>query len=168
MLKWKSKSLGRVQLFATPWIIQSMYSPGQNTGVGTLFLLQGIFPNQRLNPGLPHCRWILYQLSHKESPRILEWVAYPFSIRSSWPRNQTGVSCIAVRFFTSWDIRETLYDSYIQVNALLFCFFWLIILEDLSILSLQRLVTLLSVASLSYENAHYFVIAQVPFPSCPC
>ena len=42
-------------------------------------------------PGLPHCRWILYQLSHKGSPRILEWVAYPFSSGSSWPRNQTGV-----------------------------------------------------------------------------
>ena len=48
-----------------------------------------------LNPGLLHCRWILYQLSHKGSPRIPEWVAYPFSSRSSWPRNQTGVSCIA-------------------------------------------------------------------------
>ena len=33
------------------------------------------------NPGLPHCRWILYQLSHQGSPRILEWVAYPFSSR---------------------------------------------------------------------------------------
>ena len=47
-------------------------SPGQNTRVGSLSLLQGIFPTQELNPGLPHCRWILYQLSHKESPRILE------------------------------------------------------------------------------------------------
>ena len=47
-------------------------SPGQNTGVGSLSLLQGIFPTQGSNPGLPHCRWILYQLSHKGSPRILE------------------------------------------------------------------------------------------------
>ena len=39
----------------------------------------GIFPTQGSNPGLPHCRRILYQLSHKGSPRILEWVAYPFS-----------------------------------------------------------------------------------------
>ena len=38
---------------------------------------------QGLNPGLPHCRWILYQLSHKGSPRILEWVAYPFTSGSS-------------------------------------------------------------------------------------
>ena len=69
-------------------------SPGQNTGVGSLSLLQGIFPTQRLNPGLPHYRRILYQLSHKGSPRILEWVACLFSRGSSWPRNQTGVSCI--------------------------------------------------------------------------
>ena len=52
-------------------------SPGQNTGVGSLSLLQRIFPTQGSNPGLPHCRWILYQLSHKGSLRILEWVAYP-------------------------------------------------------------------------------------------
>ena len=43
-------------------------SPGQNTGVGSLPLLQGIFPTQGSNPGFPHCRWILYQLSHKGSP----------------------------------------------------------------------------------------------------
>ena len=54
-------------------------SLGQNTGVDSLSLLQGIFPAQGLNPSLPHCRWILYQLSHKGSPRILEWLAYPFS-----------------------------------------------------------------------------------------
>ena len=54
---------------------------------------QGIFPTQGSNPGLPHCRQILYHLSHQENPRILEWVAYPFSRQTSWPRNQTGVSC---------------------------------------------------------------------------
>ena len=58
------------------------------------------------NPGLPHCRWILYQLSHKGSPRILEWVAYSFSRASSRPRNQTRISCIVGRFFTNWAIRE--------------------------------------------------------------
>ena len=56
----------------TPW-----NSPGQNIGVGSFSLLQEIFPTQGLNPGLPHCRQVLYQLSHKGSPRILEWVAYP-------------------------------------------------------------------------------------------
>ena len=60
--------------YTSPW-----NSPGQNTGVGSLSLLWGILPTQGLNPGLPHCGWILYQLSHKGSPRILEWVGYPFS-----------------------------------------------------------------------------------------
>ena len=78
-------------------------SPGQNTGVG----IQGIFPTQGSNPGLPNCRWILYQLNHKESPRILEWVAYPFPNGSSWSRNQTGVSCIAA---------QTLYQLSYQGN----------------------------------------------------
>ena len=64
-------------------------SPDQNTGVGSLSLLQAIFSTQGSNPGLLHCRQILYQLSHKGSPRILEWVAYPFSSGSSWSRNQT-------------------------------------------------------------------------------
>ena len=54
-------------------------SPGKNTGVGCHALLQGIFPTQGSNPCLLYCRWILYHLSHQGSPRILEWVAYPFS-----------------------------------------------------------------------------------------
>ena len=83
-------------------------SLGKDTGVGFHSLLQGVFPTQRLNPGLPHCRRILYQLSHKGSPRILEWVPYPISSRSSRPRNQTRVSCIAGGLFTNWAIREAL------------------------------------------------------------
>ena len=86
-------------------------SPGQNTGVDSLFLLQGIFPTQGLNPGLPHCRQILYQLSHKGSPRILEWVACPFSSRSSWLRNLTRVSSTAGGFFINWSIREAQYTE---------------------------------------------------------
>ena len=50
----------------SPW-----NSPGQNTGMGSCSLLQGIFPTQRLNRGLPHCRWILYQLSHQGNPWII-------------------------------------------------------------------------------------------------
>ena len=73
----KSKLLSHVRLFVTPWPYSPWNFPGQNTGVGCLSLLQGIFPNQGSNPGLPHCRQILYQLSYKGSPRILQWVAYP-------------------------------------------------------------------------------------------
>ena len=95
-----SNSLGPHGLYS-PW-----NSLGQNTEVGSLFLLQEIFPNQGLYPGLSHCRQILYQLNHKGSLRILEWVAYPFSSGSSRPRNWTGVSCIADGFLTNWAIRE--------------------------------------------------------------
>ena len=71
-------------------------SPGQNTGVGSCCLHQGIFPTQGLNPGLPHCRQILYQLSHQGSPRILEWVAYPFSSGSSPPGIEPGSPALQV------------------------------------------------------------------------
>ena len=57
----------------SPW-----NSPGQITRVGSLSLLQGIFLTQGSNPVLLHSRWILNQLNHKGSPRILEWVVYPF------------------------------------------------------------------------------------------
>ena len=75
----------------SPW-----NSPGQNTGVGSLSLLQGTFPTQRQNPGLPHCWQILYQLSHKGSPRMLfltqesnqgllhgRWILYQLSYQGS-------------------------------------------------------------------------------------
>ena len=97
-------------------------SPGKNIGVGCHGLLHVIFPTQGLNPGLPYCRWILYHLRQQASPRILEWVAYPFSypfsMWTSWPRNQTGISCIAGRFFTNWATREPKWD-YIKLN--IFC-----------------------------------------------
>ena len=72
---WKWKLLSCVQLLASDsWSVfhGKWNSPGQNTAVGSLSLLQGIFPTHGSNPGIPHCRRILYQLSHKGSPRILE------------------------------------------------------------------------------------------------
>ena len=98
----------------------TLCDPGQNTGLGSLSLLQGILPTQGLSPGLSYCRQILYELSHKGSPvilqwiaypfpvdlgilqgRILEWVAFPFSRGSSQPRDQTQVSLITDGFFTN-------------------------------------------------------------------
>ena len=73
----------------SPWI-----SPGKNTGVGSLSFLQGIYPTHGSNLGIPHCRQILYHLSHQGSSKILEWVADPFSSRYSQPRNWTGVSSL--------------------------------------------------------------------------
>ena len=70
-----SNSLGPHGLYS-PW-----NSPGQNTGVGSLSLLWGIFPNQGSNPGLPHCGQILYQLSHIKKygslPCIVQYVPEP-------------------------------------------------------------------------------------------
>ena len=77
--------------------------PGKpiNIGLSCHALLQGIFPTQGSNPGLPYYRQILYSLSHQGSPRILEWVAYPFSRRFSQPRNRTRVSCIVGKLLTN-------------------------------------------------------------------
>ena len=110
-------------------------SPGQNTGVGNLSLLQGIFLTQESNWGLLHWRRLLYQLIYQGCPmclqfssvtqscptlcdpmdyrvhgilqaRILEWVTFPFSRGFSQPGDQIQISCIAGGFFTSWATRE--------------------------------------------------------------
>ena len=82
-----AKSLSHVWLFAAPWAVahQAPLSMGFSDCQA---LLQGIFPTQGSNPGLLHCRQILYCLSHRHhgSPRILEWVAYAYSSRSSQPQ----------------------------------------------------------------------------------
>ena len=72
-----------------------------NTGVGSLSLLQSIFPTQESTWGLLHCGQILYHLSHQGSQRILERVVYPFCSGSSQPRNQTSIFCTAGGFVTS-------------------------------------------------------------------
>ena len=110
-LKWskvKWKLLSGVWLFVTHGLYSPWNSPGQNTSAGSLSFLQGIFSTWGSSPGLPHCRQILYKVSHKGSPRILQWIAYPFSSGSFQYRNQTGVSYIAGGFFTNWAIREAL------------------------------------------------------------
>ena len=95
-------------------------SSGKNTGVGCHALLQEIFPIQGSNPDLQYYRQILYHLSHQGSPRILEWVAYPFSRGSLRPRNRTRVSCIAGGFFTSLASREAPTNTYLTLFEKLF------------------------------------------------
>ena len=108
-MKSESKTCSVMSNFLWP---HGLYTPwnslGQNTKVGSLSLLQGIFPTSGSNPCLLHCRWILYQLSHKGRKPKNTGVGSPFhpSNGSSWPRNQTGVSCIAGGFFTKWSSRE--------------------------------------------------------------
>ena len=67
--------LSRVWLFATPWTIQSIKFSRPEYWSGFPFRLQGIFPTQGLTSGLPPCRWILYQLSHKGNPLMILAVA---------------------------------------------------------------------------------------------
>ena len=81
---------------ATLWTTQSTEFSRPEYWSGYLFPPPGDLPNPGIEPRSPHCGWILYQLSHKGSPRILEWVAYPFSSGSSWPRNQAGFSRIII------------------------------------------------------------------------
>ena len=87
----------------SPW-----NSPGYNTGVGSLYLSRGLSQPSDWTQISHIAGEFFYQLSHKGSPRILEWVAYPFSSGSSWPKNRTGISCIAGGFFTNWAMREAL------------------------------------------------------------
>ena len=103
--KWKS--LHCVWLFVTPWAIQSMDFSRAEYWSGEPFPSPGDLPNPGIEPRSLALQEDSLPLSHQGSPRILEWVAYSFSYRSSPPRNQTGVSCIAGRFFTNWAIRET-------------------------------------------------------------
>ena len=72
LAEWKGKSFSHVWLIAIPrtlvhQVLCPWNSPGKNTGVGCHSLLQGIFPTQGLNPGLLHCRRILYHLHHREA-----------------------------------------------------------------------------------------------------
>jgi len=79
--------------------------------VGSHSLLQRIFPTQGWNPGLLHCRQILYQLSHKGSPRIPEWVAYSFS-RSSQPRINLGSPALQADSLPAEILFTFMYFSY--------------------------------------------------------
>ena len=100
------------RLFAIPWFVghQAPLSMGlfrQEYWSGYHSLLQGIFPTQGSNPGLLHCRRTLYQLSHKGSPGILEWVAFSFSSRSSRPRIKLGSpACRQIFYQLSYEGRS--------------------------------------------------------------
>ena len=79
----------------------SWKSPGQNTGVGSLSLTPRDLPNPGIEPRSPTLQADSLPAGLKGSPRIPEWVAYPFSSGSSQPMNGTGVSCVEVGFLTN-------------------------------------------------------------------
>ena len=90
--------------YTVPGILQARIL--ECSGKYYISLLQGIVPTQGYEPRSPTLQTDSLPVEPQGSPRILEWVAYPFSSRFSWPRNWTGASCIAGRFFTSWATRE--------------------------------------------------------------
>ena len=73
---------------------------GKNTGVGSLSLLQGIFPTQELNQGLLHCRWILYQQSYQGSPVPLLVFAISANITSILPFDQAQNIWLMLNIFS--------------------------------------------------------------------
>ena len=92
------KLFSHVWLFATPWTVASQAPPSmgfsRQTGVGCHFLLQGIFLTQGLNLDLPHCRQMLYRLSHqgrslKEKFKTVETSSY-MPCRSKLPLGERG------------------------------------------------------------------------------
>ena len=99
--------------------------PGKNTGVGCLALLQGIFLTQGSNPGLPHCRWILYHLSHKNTgvgSLSLLWEDFPIQemkqglLHCRWILSQLSFPTLCrfiSRYFTlfDWDCFLNFSDS---------------------------------------------------------
>ena len=99
----------------SPW-----NSPGQNTGVGSLSLLQGIFLTQGSNLGLPHCRRILYQLSYKRSPN-----SFLYSLSIAVPNVRwLSTTCISSNNFEIlvwWRGRLWIWQGLIVTNLSLYC-----------------------------------------------
>ena len=100
-MKWKWLSC--VRLFATPWTILSMEISRPEYWRGLPFLFQGIFPTQGSNPGLLHCRRILYQLSYKGSP----------ACHVAWSKKYTYVQFkikknldVAVSSISAWTVQR--------------------------------------------------------------
>ena len=106
----------------SPW-----NSPGQNTGVGSLSLLQGIFPTQGLNPGLPCCRWILYSKATREA--FLDgWTATDTTFWQVWPPTLFLKHATFFHIFVSslhssfWSNPSVILDINHWTSALAFCF----------------------------------------------
>ena len=106
----KVNLLSHVRLFATPWNVA--YSllcpwdfPGKSTGVGCHFLLQGIFPTQGLNSGLPHCKQMFYHLSHQgrcffdKLISLINWKLHVRNFPDTYPSNQSLKSLFLTLYY---------------------------------------------------------------------
>ena len=109
MLRLVVKSCPTLRPQGLPWD-----SPGKNTGVGCHALLQGIFPTQGSNPGLPHCRWILYHLSHQGSSNRAKGLVNPNKNHSSLKKNKSELTIqkvIQMGFPSGSDSKESAYNA---------------------------------------------------------
>ena len=89
--KWKFKCTrwSAILTGSLKWLYTAWNCPGQNTGMGSCSLLHGIFPTQKLNPGLLHGRWILYQLSYQWSLRpSMDFYKYYILGWEGWEQNE--------------------------------------------------------------------------------
>ena len=98
----------------TPW-----NSPGQNTGVSSLFLLQGIFPTQESNWGVLHCRRILYQLSYQGSPIYKCVYVYIYTLNPTYTHTHTHIY-----IYTHTHIYMYIYFMYISQRQYMWNFFF--------------------------------------------
>ena len=116
----------------------SWNSPGQNTGVGSLSLLQGIFPTQGSNQGLPHCRQTLYHLSHQGNlaegllanlcnilPRlVIAFLARSKCLLISWLQSPSAVVLKPkkIKFVTVFIFSTFIYHEVMELDAMIFAF----------------------------------------------
>ena len=115
-VKWKAVSC--VQLFATHGLYSPRNSLGQNTGEGTLSFL-GDLPNEEIEPGLPHCRQILYQLSHREAQGLHKAA---FNYFKHWNDSVKFVLRISSLYvFAGWVTRHTWGTSYKKSRQDILC-----------------------------------------------
>ena len=94
----------------------SVHGIFQNTGVGSLSLLQGIFQTQGSNPGLPQCKWILYQLSHKGSPE--EWL-FSNKCQIYWCHILFSLKSTMSPHFSKYEVHSCLPNRHCNIYVLL-------------------------------------------------
>ena len=104
-VKWTSPS--RVQLFVTPWTIQSMEFSRPEYRSGKPFSSPGDLPNPGIEPRSPSLQVDSLLAEPQRKPKNTGMGSLSLLQQSSWPRDGTGVSCIAGWFFTNWAIRES-------------------------------------------------------------
>ena len=111
-VKWTS--FRRVLLFTTPWTIQSVEFSRPEHWCGQPFPSLGIFPIQGSNPGLLHCRRILYQLSHQGRP----WYLFFSLFMKGTDQGQIEVLWSLGQLVSKKSLREHVWTPYNEMKAI--------------------------------------------------